>query len=100
MMRIVIGLLALGLPAVAVAADQATLDLGKKEEERSCMQCHSLRIIHSQRLARAAWVRELDKMADWGTVIKDRDPLLEYLAANYGNDKPAPAPDMTENGVK
>ena len=80
------------------AVDQATLDLGRKEEARSCVPCHSLRLIHSQRLARAAWVKELDKMAGWGTVIKDRDALLEYLVANYGNDKPIPVPDMTQNG--
>jgi hypothetical protein len=82
----------------AQAAGQATLDLGKKEEARSCEPCHSLRLIHSQRLARAAWVRELDKMAGWGAEIKDRDALLEYLVANYGNDKPVPVPEMTRNG--
>lgn len=92
--------LAFGLCGVAMAADQATLDAGKKEEARSCLPCHSLRIIHSQRLARATWVKELDKMAGWGAVMKERDALLEYLVANYGNDKPAPAPDMTENGAK
>jgi mono/diheme cytochrome c family protein len=105
MMRIRIGLLAVGLLAAAVAAGQATpdlgkLDLGKKEEAGSCVACHSLRLVHSQRLARAAWVKELDKMAGWGAVMKDRDALLEYLAANYGNDKPLPAPDMTGNGTK
>jgi mono/diheme cytochrome c family protein len=100
MMRIRIGWLALGLLTAAIAADQATLELGKKEEARSCVACHSLRLIHSQRLARAAWVKELDKMAGWGTVIKDRDALLEYLAANYGNEKPLPVPDMTGNGTR
>jgi mono/diheme cytochrome c family protein len=105
MMRMGIGLLAVGLLTAAVAAGQAApdpgkLDLGKKEEAGSCVPCHSLRLIHSQRLARAAWVKELDKMANWGAVIKDRDALLEYLVANYGNDKPLPVPDMTANGTK
>lgn len=98
MMRIRFAALLLSLSGAALAADQATLDLGKKEEARSCVPCHSLRIIHSQRLARATWVKELDKMTGWGTVIKDRDALLEYLVANYGNDKPIPTPDMTANG--
>jgi mono/diheme cytochrome c family protein len=102
-----VAVLSLGLAGAALtlsnrvsaqAADQATLDLGKKEEARSCVPCHSLRLIHSQRLARAAWVKELDKMAGWGSVVKDRDALLEYLVANYGNDKPVPVPDMTQNG--
>src|ERR1017187_4454382 len=48
--------------AAALAADQATLDRGQKEESRSCLPCHSLRLIHSQRLSKAAWNKELDKM--------------------------------------
>jgi mono/diheme cytochrome c family protein len=93
-------LLAFGLLTAATAADESTLDLGKKEEARSCVPCHSLRLIHTQRLARAAWVKELDKMAGWGAAMKDRDALLEYLVANYGNDKPLPVPDMTEDGTR
>jgi len=100
MMRIAIGLLAFGLLSLAIAPGQATLDVGKKEEARSCLPCHSLRLVHSQRLARAAWVKELDKMAGWGAVMKDRDALLEYLVANYANDKPLPAPDMTADGAR
>jgi mono/diheme cytochrome c family protein len=105
MIRIGIGWLAFGLVTAAIAAgqatpDQATPDVGKKEEAASCLPCHSLRLIHSQRLARAAWVKELDKMAGWGAVMKDRDALLEYLMANYGNDKPLPAPDMTASGMQ
>src|SRR5471030_2160953 len=99
-MRIAMGLLAFGLLNAAIAADESTLDLGKKEEGGSCGACHSLRLIHSQRLARAAWVKELDKIAGWGAVMKDRDALLEYLVANYGNDKPLPVPDMTADGSK
>ena len=60
-----------------------------------CVACHSVRLIHSQRLARAAWNKELDKMAGWGTVMRDREALLEYLVANFGDDKPVPAPAMT-----
>jgi len=45
-------------------------------------------------------VKELDKMAGWGAVMKDRDALLEYLVANYANDKPLPAPDMTADGAR
>jgi hypothetical protein len=84
----------------AWCADQATLDRGQKEEARSCVACHSLRLIHSQRLPRATWNRELDKMAGWGTKYTDRDALLEYLVANYGDDKPVPPPAMSGNGAK
>jgi len=79
-------------------ADQATLERGQKEEQRQCLACHSLRIIHSQRLSRAAWTRELDKMAGWGTKYTDREALLEYLLANFGDDKPMSPPSLSEDG--
>jgi len=82
----------------AFAADQATLDRGQKEEQTQCVACHSLRLIHSQRLGRAGWTRELDKMAGWGTKYTERDALLEYLVANYGDDKPLPQAAMSEDG--
>jgi hypothetical protein len=82
----------------AWAADQATLDRGQKEEQRQCLPCHSLRIIHSQRLSRAAWTRELDKMAGWGAKYTDRDSLLEYLVANFGDDKPMAPAGLSEDG--
>jgi hypothetical protein len=95
-MRIVLLLLSSG---AVWAADQATLERGQKEE-RSCVACHSLRLVHSQRLSRAAWNRELDKMAGWGAKYSDREALLEYLVVNYGDDKPAAKPDMSADGRK
>ena len=86
--------------AAAFAADQVTLDRGQKEEARACVACHSLRIVHSQRLPRATWNRELDKMTNWGTKIAERDALLEYLVANYGDDKAPPQPAMSQDGTK
>jgi mono/diheme cytochrome c family protein len=94
-----LALIAAALVAAAFAADQATLDRGKKEESRSCLPCHSLRLIHSQRLSRAAWTAELNKMADWGTTYQDRDALLEYLVATYGDDKPPAPPAMSGDGT-
>jgi cytochrome c1 len=93
-------LLILSAMAIAVlAADQATLDRGQKEEGLSCTPCHSLRLVHSQRLSKATWNKELDKMTGWGTKIQDRDALLEYLVANYGDDKPPSPPAMSKDGV-
>lgn len=80
---------------LALCADSATVERGQKEEARSCVACHSLRIVHSQRLAKAAWTRELDKMAGWGGTAQDREALLEYLVATFGDDKPVPAPAIT-----
>jgi hypothetical protein len=90
--------LLLTLAAAAWTADQATIEKGQKEEQRVCLPCHSLRLIHSQRLTRAAWNRELDKMGGWGTKYAERDALLEYLVANYGDDKPVTPPPLSEDG--
>ena len=84
------------LAGAAWCVDSAVLERGQKEEARACVPCHSLRLIHSQRLSRAAWTKELDKMAGWGTKYTDRDALLEYLIANYGDDKPLPKPVMSK----
>ena len=81
-----------------LCADQTVLERGRQEEARSCIPCHSLRIVHSQRLSRAAWGRELDKMANWGSKTGDREALLEYLVANFGDDKPLPQADLSGNG--
>jgi mono/diheme cytochrome c family protein len=89
-------LLSITVAAAATAADQATLDRGQKEEARVCVACHSLRIVHSQRLSRATWNRELDKMAGWGTKYTEREALLDYLVANFGDDKPAPKPETSK----
>src|SRR6266568_5917208 len=102
-MRTALVLLALpllSLSTAAVAADQALIEKGRKEEQRACLPCHSLRIIHSNRLSRAGWTKELDKMAGWGTKYSDREAVLEYLVANFGDDKPVTPPDLTTDGTK
>ena len=93
-------LIAGALAACALAADPALVARGEKEEARSCVACHSLRIVHSQRLSKAAWGRELDKMAGWGTKVDDRDALVEYLAANFGDAKPPQPAVLTQDGTK
>ena len=56
----------------------------------ACMECHDSSIIVQQRLSRAAWTKELDKMIKWGALVnaKDRDALIEYFSVNFGPDKP------------
>jgi mono/diheme cytochrome c family protein len=89
----------LALALRALAADPETIARGQKEEARTCIPCHGLIIIHTNRLSRAAWNRELDKMANWGAKPQDRDALLEYLVANFGDDKPAAKPILTGDGT-
>jgi mono/diheme cytochrome c family protein len=56
----------------------------------ACMECHDARIILQQRLSKAAWTREVDKMVKWGALVDptDRDALIDYLSANFGTDRP------------
>ena len=60
----------------------------------ACTACHDNRIITQQRLSKDAWAREVDKMVRWGTIMdpKDRDPMIDYLSANFPPDKPADPP--------
>ena len=71
---------------------------GRRKSSARALPCHSLRIIHTNRLSRAGWNRELDKMAGWGTKYTDRDAILEYLVATYGDDKPVAPPEMSADG--
>jgi hypothetical protein len=91
-------LLFVALPLLA--ADPAVLDRGRREERRACLPCHSLRIIHGQRLSRAAWEKEIDKMVRWGAAVRERQALVEYLAASYGEDKPPAAPPRSEDAAQ
>jgi hypothetical protein len=97
-MRILIGMCALAGVTFAVDSDLAAR--GKREEDFSCVQCHSLRLIHSQRLSKATWNKELDKMAGWGAPIRDRPVLLDYLAEQYSDAKPVAPAERSGDGSK
>lgn len=68
------------LPAGAMQAKATT----------ACTECHEARIILQQRLNKAAWTKEVDKMSKWGALLdaNDRDALIDYLSANFGPDRP------------
>jgi mono/diheme cytochrome c family protein len=77
------------LPAGAMQAKAAT----------TCLECHEARIILQQRLSKAAWTKEVDKMTKWGALVDpaDRDGLIDYLSTNFSPDKPAYRPPRTAN---
>jgi hypothetical protein len=81
------------LPAGPIAARATT----------ACTECHEARIIVQQRLSKAAWTKEVDKMIKWGAVVdaQDRDALIDYLSSNFGADKPAYVADrLASAGAK
>lgn len=86
--------------ASLLAADPAVIEKGRAEEKRACVGCHGMRITHIQRLSRAQWDREITKMVGWGANVKEREALLEYLAASYGDDKPAAPLARSQDGTQ
>jgi hypothetical protein len=64
----------------------------------ACLECHEARIILQQRLSKAAWAKEVDKMTKWGAVVDpvDRDALIDYLSINFSPDKPPYEPQRTD----
>src|SRR5258708_26861540 len=63
----------------------------------ACTECHEARIIVQQRLSKAAWTKEVDKMIKWGALVDaaDRDALIDYLSVNFSPDKPPYQPPRT-----
>jgi hypothetical protein len=71
----------------------------------TCTECHDARIILQQRLGKAAWTKEVDKMVKWGAVVDpaDRDALIDYFASNFPPDKTpyiAARSKASRNGAK
>ena len=69
----------------------------------ACSECHEARIVVQQRLSKAAWTKEVDKMVKWGALVdpQDRDAFIDYLSTNFGVDKPAYVPERLRSaGVK
>ncbi len=84
--------LAIALMSMATLRAQQALPAGAGADviKARCVSCHDTDLITSQRLALAAWGRELDKMGRWGATLssEQREMLQPYLAANFG---PQPA---------
>ena len=87
--------------SVSAQKASATADLPagpmQAKATTTCLECHEARIILQQRLSKAAWTKEVDKMTKWGAVVDpaDRDVLIDYLSTNFGLDKPAYEPQRT-----
>jgi mono/diheme cytochrome c family protein len=85
------------------AAASATADLPagamQAKATTSCLECHEARIILQQRLNKAVWTKEVDKMTKWGALVDpaDRDALIDYLSTNFSPDKPAYDPPRTSD---
>jgi hypothetical protein len=85
--------LPLAAPAQKSASANVTADLPpgsmQAKATSTCTECHEARIILQQRLSKAAWTKEVDKMTKWGALVDpaDRDALIDYLSTNFSPDK-------------
>lgn len=72
-------------------AQSADLPAGAMQQKvtTACTECHESRIILQQRLSKATWAKEVDKMIKWGAVVdtSDRDGFIEYLSTNFPPEK-------------
>lgn len=57
----------------------------QREVQRQCSRCHSIGVVRKQRLSREEWEDEVRKMEKLGAVLKNREAVLEYLAAKFGD---------------
>ena len=76
---------------LAATAPQLPPGPMQQKATTACTECHDAGIIVQQRLDKSAWTKEVDKMMKWGAVVsaEDRQPLIDYLAANFATDKPS-----------
>ena len=78
---------AVGNAAPAPAAPTSAPDVTQPDGfKTTCLVCHQEDMIQQQRLTRAQWNREIDKMAAWGAEAKpdQRDAILNYLVSRFG----------------
>ena len=92
------GVLALGLslaPVAPIAADEFGLLVnapGVETTYYACIACHSERIVAQQGLTRDGWDELLEWMVEEHGMPQidepDRSEILDYLEANYNEDRP------------
>ena len=84
-------LIFVALPCFFAQSQTADLPAGNMQNKArpACTTCHEASIVIQQRLNKAAWAKEVDKMVKWGAILNasDRDALIEYLSSNFPPDK-------------
>lgn len=75
--------------ASAPPVDGALLASGKTILEAKCLTCHHDDLIQQQRLSKAGWTKEVEKMMRWGVEISDAEKvsLVEYLSNNFNSSR-------------
>jgi cytochrome c5 len=87
------GVLASGAILLSLSAQELPQGAGRDAVTSRCLICHDADLITQQRLSRAGWGRELDKMIRWGAVVdpNERETMLDYLSSRFAPN-PVPSP--------
>jgi hypothetical protein len=81
------------MPATGVERVNRPEAPGSQAVEARCLSCHAVDLIRGQRLSRAGWEREVEKMIGWGAQLSatERRDIIDYLSADVGLSMPTPA---------
>jgi len=75
---------------------------GGQTLQRRCAACHLSDLITQQRLTKAGWTREVDKMIRWGAAVEEaeKDELVAHLSERFGTRPVAmnPATALQDQG--
>jgi hypothetical protein len=89
------------LAAVALWAQNSGLPPGRMQGKAVavCLPCHDARIIVQQRMTRAQWAKNMDKMIRWGAPVEpgDSEGLIDYFARHFpATESSAQEPKLKE----
>jgi hypothetical protein len=92
MLRVKLSILGLMLAIPGIASAQAAATTTVAQRAEACAgPCHGPSIIAQQRLDRAGWTREVDKMIGWGASVGgDKDAFINYFTAMFNSSRPRP----------
>jgi competence protein ComEA len=73
---------------------------GKVLVQRTCVNCHALKVVTSKRASREQWSALIDQMVSRGAELEDEDIeiVVNYLAKNFGPNK-APASALSAEQI-
>jgi hypothetical protein len=82
--------------AMLLVQDNAP-EMAKRLETTCTGSCHGPSLIAQQRLNRAGWIREVDKMIAWGAQVPpgEKDALINYLTRFFNSSRPRPNTSKT-----
>jgi len=73
-------------PLLPAATTSAGLAMSVPDAYKAaCLSCHDDHMVRQQRMTRAQWEKEMDKMTGWGAPLSaaDRPAVVDYLSTLY-----------------